>query len=54
MTPAGHAAPTAPDAKDDKFDIFEDGQNGLDDPSSTPESVKFELLANDTDADFAA
>ncbi|SNS60650.1 Ig-like domain-containing protein [Tropicimonas sediminicola] len=44
-------APAAPDAMDDSYDIFEDGQSGLNDPSSVSEGVKFEVLANDTDAD---
>ncbi|HSC25625.1 MAG TPA: Ig-like domain-containing protein, partial [Vicinamibacterales bacterium] len=44
-------APAAPDAVDDAYSIFEDGQSGLDDPSTVPEGVLFEVLANDTDAD---
>lgn len=44
-------APAAPDAVDDSYDIFEDGQDGLDDPSSVSEGVLFEVLDNDTDAD---
>lgn len=44
-------APAAPDAHDDAYNIFEDGQSGLNDPSTVPEGVKFEVLANDTDAD---
>lgn len=44
-------APAAPDAVDDAYNIFEDGQSGLNDPSTVPEGVLFEVLANDTDAD---
>ena len=44
-------APAAPDAKDDGYSIFEDGQSGLDDPSTIPEGVRLAVLANDTDAD---
>ena len=44
-------APAAPDAVDDNVNIFEDGQDGLDDPSTVPEGVLFDVLANDTDAD---
>lgn len=44
-------APAAPDAHDDAYGIFEDGQDGLNDPSTVPQGVKFEVLANDTDAD---
>ena len=44
-------APAAPDANDDAYDIFEDGQDGLDDPSAVSEGVLFQVLDNDTDAD---
>ncbi|MCH9638251.1 MAG: cadherin-like domain-containing protein [Betaproteobacteria bacterium] len=44
-------APAAPDAKSDAYDIFEDGQPGLTSPSHTSLATKFEVLANDTDAD---
>ncbi len=44
-------APAAPDAKPDAYNIFEDGQFDLDSPSHTPLATKFEVLANDTDAD---
>lgn len=44
-------APAAPDANDDSFEIFEDGQSGLDDPSTVPEAVVFSVLDNDIDAD---
>jgi hypothetical protein len=44
-------APAAPDAVDDAYNIFEDGQSGLNDPSTVPEGVLFDVLANDTDAD---
>ena len=44
-------APAAPDAKDDGYSIFEDGQSGLNDPSTVPEGVRLAVLANDTDAD---
>jgi len=44
-------APAAPDAVNDAYAIFEDGQSGLDDPSTEPEGVLFHVLANDTDAD---
>ena len=44
-------APAAPDAHDDAFNIFEDGSTGLDSPSTIPTGLKFEVLANDTDAD---
>jgi len=44
-------APAAPDAVADAYNIFEDGQSGLDDPSTEPEGVLFDVLANDTDAD---
>lgn len=44
-------APAAPDAVDDAYAIFEDGQDGLDDPSTVPEGVLFQVLDNDTDAD---
>lgn len=44
-------APAAPDAVDDSYSIFEDGQNSLNDPSKVSEGVKFEVLANGTDAD---
>jgi hypothetical protein len=44
-------SPAAPDAVDDSFDIFEDGASGLDDPSTTPVAVPFDVLVNDTDAD---
>ena len=44
-------APAAPNAHDDAYVIFEDGQSGLNDPSTTPEGVRFDVLANDTDAD---
>ncbi len=44
-------APAAPDAVDDSYEIFEDGQSGLNDPSSISEGVVFEVLDNDTDAD---
>jgi len=45
-------APAAPDAVADSYNIFEDGQSGLGDPSTVPEGVLFEVLANDTDADL--
>ena len=44
-------APAAPDAHDDAFAIFEDGASGLNDPSTVPAPVAFQVLANDTDAD---
>lgn len=44
-------APAAPDAVNDAYNIFEDGQSGLDDPSTVPAGVLFEVLANDTDGD---
>lgn len=44
-------APAAPDAVADAYNIFEDGQSGLNDPSTVPEGVLFAVLANDTDAD---
>ena len=44
-------APAAPDAVDDDYTIFEDGQDGLDDPSDVSEGVVFNVLDNDTDAD---
>jgi hypothetical protein len=44
-------APAAPDARNDAYSLFEDGQSGLDDPSSVPEGAVFQVLANDTDAD---
>jgi hypothetical protein len=44
-------APAAPDANDDAYMIFEDGASGLDDPSTVPTPVIFDVLANDTDAD---
>lgn len=44
-------APAAPDAVDDSYDIFEDGQDGLDDPSTVPAGTVFQVLDNDTDAD---
>lgn len=44
-------APAAPDANDDAYGLFEDGQSGLQDPSTVPEGVVLEVLANDTDAD---
>src|SRR5215471_12197299 len=45
-------APAAPDAHDDAFNIFEDGANGLGDPSHVPVGQLFEVIKNsDTDAD---
>lgn len=44
-------APAAPNAVDDNYGIFEDGQDGLNDPSTVPEATVFEVLDNDTDAD---
>lgn len=44
-------APAAPDAVDDSYNIFEDGQDGLDDPSTVPAGTVFQVLDNDTDAD---
>jgi hypothetical protein len=44
-------APAAPDANNDAYSMFEDGQSGLDDPSTVPEGVLLDVLANDTDAD---
>ena len=45
--------PAAPDAMDDVEEIFEDGADGLDDPSKDPQGVTLNLLDNDTDADTA-
>jgi hypothetical protein len=45
-------APAAPDAVDDDAKLFEDGASGLSDPSKTPTAVLFNVLENDTDADF--
>jgi hypothetical protein len=44
-------APAAPDANDDVIAMFEDGADGLGDPSKTPEAVVLNVLANDTDGD---
>jgi hypothetical protein len=45
-------APAAPDAHDDAFAIFEDGANGLGDPSHLPVGQLFDVITNsDTDAD---
>ena len=44
-------APAAPDANDDSYDIFEDGADGLNDPSKVPAPVVLQVLENDTDAD---
>lgn len=44
-------APAAPDANNDTQNIFEDGASGLNDPSTVPSGVVFNVLANDTDAD---
>jgi|CXWL01.1.fsa_nt_gi hypothetical protein len=44
-------APAASNANDDAYDIFEDGQNGLNDPSTVHEGRVFQVLDNDTDAD---
>jgi len=44
-------SPAAPDANDDSYNIFEDGQSGLDDPSTVSEGTVFNVLDNDTDAD---
>jgi hypothetical protein len=44
-------APAAPDAVADAYTIFEDGQSDLDSPSTVPQGILFEVLANDTDAD---
>jgi Bacterial Ig domain len=45
-------APAAPDAHDDAFNIFEDGANGLGDPSHVPVGQLFDVITNsDTDAD---
>jgi hypothetical protein len=44
-------APAAPDAIADSYAIFEDGQEGLDDPADPAEGVVFQVLDNDTDAD---
>jgi Bacterial Ig domain len=44
-------APFAPDAVDDAFPIFEDGASGLNDPSTIPTGVLFDVLANDEDQD---
>ncbi|MEN9383738.1 MAG: hypothetical protein RL323_881 [Pseudomonadota bacterium] len=44
-------APAAPDAVDDSYHLFEDGQAGLEAPSTVPAGTVFQVLANDTDAD---
>lgn len=44
-------APAAPDAGDDVYQIFEDGAPSLDEASTVPEGVVFQVLANDPDAD---
>ena len=44
-------APAAPDAVNDKYDIFEENAANLDSPSTIATGTKFELLANDADAD---
>lgn len=44
-------SPSAPDAHNDVYTIFEDGQSGLNAPSTLPEGTLFDLLANDTDGD---
>jgi hypothetical protein len=44
-------APAAPDANDDSYDVFEDGADGLNDPSKSPTDIVLDVLANDTDGD---
>lgn len=44
-------APAAPDANDDGYDVFEDGADGLNDPSKVPADIVLNVLDNDTDGD---